>query len=114
MVKKLDRLYSRAVFLGYRRGISLQNTHQGLLRVEGVKTKDDAKWYLGKRVAYVYRGKVAQKKQGKLTKHRSIQGKVIATHGNNGVLRASFHHNLPGQAIGKLVRVMLYPVRTSK
>lgn len=112
MVKKLDRLYSRATFLGYRRGISLQNTNQGLLRVEGVKTKEDAKWYLGKRVAYVYRGKKALKEQGKTTKFRSIQGKVIAVHGGNGVVRASFHHNLPGQAIGKLVRVMLYPIRT--
>lgn len=112
MVKKQDRLYSRAIFLGYRRGISLQNTSQGLLRVEGVKTKTDAKWYLGKRVAYVYRGKTANKEKG-LTKHRSIQGKVIAVHGDNGVVRAKFHHNLPGQAVGKLVRVMLYPFRPS-
>ena len=114
MVKKLDRLYSRSIFLGYRRGISLQNTNQGLLRVEGVKNKSDAKWYLGKRVAYVYKGKKAEKIEGKTNKYRKIQGKVIATHGNNGVVRAKFHNNLPGQAIGKLVRVMLYPFRSSK
>lgn len=112
MVKTLDRLYSRAVFLGYRRGISLQNTNQHLLRVEGVKSREDAKWYLGKRVAYVYRGKTVNKEAGK-TKNRSIQGKIVSVHGNNGVVRATFHHNLPGQAAGKLVRVMLYPFRPS-
>jgi large subunit ribosomal protein L35Ae len=112
MVKKLDRLYSRAVFLGYRRGISLQNTNQALLRVEGVKTRKDAKWYLGKRVAYAYRGRKADKEKG-VSKSRSIQGKVIAVHGDNGVVRARFHHNLPGQAMGRLVKVMLYPFRPS-
>ncbi|CAG9317241.1 unnamed protein product [Blepharisma stoltei] len=111
MVKSLDRLYSRAVFLGYRRGITLQNENQSLLRVEGVKTKEDAKWYIGKRVAYVYRAHTAQTKKNKQTKYRSIQGKVIAAHGTNGVVRARFSHNLPSQAIGKLVRVMLYPNR---
>ncbi|CAG9327005.1 unnamed protein product [Blepharisma stoltei] len=111
MVKKLDRLYSRAVFLGFRRGITLQNENQALLRIEGVKTKEDAKWYIGKRAAYVYRAHKAQTKKNKLTKYRSIQGKVIAVHGTNGVVRAKFAHNLPPQAIGKLVRVMLYPNR---
>lgn len=111
MVKKLDRLYSRAVFLGFRRGISLQNTNQPLLRIEGVKTKEDAKYYLGKRVAYVYRGHKAQTKKDKSTKYRSIQGKVIAAHGTNGVVRAKFATNLPPQAVGKLVRVFLYPYR---
>ena len=114
MVKEHDRLYSRGVFLGYRRGISLQNTNQGLVRVEGVKTRQDAKWYLGKRVAYVYKAKKASDDKVKSTKYRSIQGKIIAVHGNNGVVRASFHHNLPGQAVGKLIRVLLYPYRVSK
>jgi large subunit ribosomal protein L35Ae len=112
MVKKLDRLYSRSVFLGFRRGISLQNTNQGLLRVEGVKSSEDAKWYVGKRVAYVYRGRRSNEEK-RITKHRSIQGRIISTHGNNGVVRASFNHNLPGQAVGKLVRVFLYPYRSA-
>mmetsp|Transcript_10054 Transcript_10054/g.15024 ORF Transcript_10054/g.15024 Transcript_10054/m.15024 type:complete len:116 (+) Transcript_10054:39-386(+) len=111
MVKQLDRLYSRAAFLGYRRGITNQNENQALLRVEGVKTKEDAKWYLGKRVAYVYKGKKAQPSRGKTTKYRSIQGKVIGTHGTNGVVRARFRPNLPSEAMGKMVRVYPYPYR---
>jgi large subunit ribosomal protein L35Ae len=111
MVKKLDRLYSRGIFLGYRRGISLQNTNQGLVRIEGVKSREEAKWYLGKRLAYVYKAKKEAKKGP--TNFRSIQGKVISVHGNNGVVRASFSPNLPGQAVGKLVRVLLYPFRPS-
>ena len=113
MVKKLDRLYSRAVNIGFRRGLSLQNTNQNLLRIEGVKSREDAKWYLGKRVVYAYRGKNSKKNRTEKSVHRNVQGKVISVHGDNGVVRAKFHTNLPGQAIGKLVKIMLYPFRPS-
>jgi len=31
--------------------------HTSLLAIEGVQSKEDARWYLGKRVAFVYKGK---------------------------------------------------------
>ena len=56
------------------------------------------------------------------THYRSIQGKVAAIHGTNGVVccifdviivqvRVIFRRHLPPTAIGKTVRVMLYPSR---
>ena len=102
MVKKEARVYSRAVFTGFRRGITNQYCNQALLRIEGVKDKAAAQWYVGKKAAYVYKAKKA---------NRSIRGKVIATHGSNGIVRAKFNPNLPSQAMGKMVRVMLYPFR---
>lgn len=111
MVKKESRVYSRAVFAGFRQGVTNQNPHHALLRIEGVKDKETAKWYIGKKAAYVYKTTKAHKKGDKTTKKRSIRGKIVATHGGNGIVRATFKPNLPSQAMGKMIRVMLYPFR---
>ena len=101
------RLYSRAVFLGFRRGKRNQHEQQALVRIEGVQTRRDARFYLGKRIAYIYKGKKTDPKTG--SKKRAMWGKVIHTHGNSGVVRAKFRRNLPPSAIARPLRVMLYP-----
>ncbi|KAJ4505846.1 60S ribosomal protein L33B [Exophiala dermatitidis] len=62
-------------------------------------------FYLGKRVAFVYRA--SKERQG--SKIRVIWGKVTRPHGNSGIVRARFNHNLPPKSFGASVRVMLYP-----
>lgn len=84
-----------------------QHTHTSLIRIDGVNCSDDTDFYLGKRIAYIYKAKT--KKQG--SKYRCIWGKVCRSHGTSGVVRAKFRKNLPPCSLGGRVRVMLYPSR---
>lgn len=80
------------------------------MSIEGVQTKEATAFYLGKRVAYVYKGQVARKTSaGKPTKFRVVWGRIVKAHGTSGVVQAKFAVNLPPQAYGKDVRVFLYP-----
>lgn len=102
---KAPRLYSRATFISFRRGKHMQNCNQALIRIEGVKTQQDARFYVGKMAAYVYKGKVS--KNG--SKVRAIWGKIRAPHGSSGVVRAVFKPNLPACALSRAVRVFMFP-----
>jgi large subunit ribosomal protein L35Ae len=118
------RLYCKGRVLGYKRSKVNQAENQSLVQIEGVKTRAgifrlnikksrlnipsaDTDFYLGKRVAYVYRAKKAVKG----SKIRVIWGRIARCHGNSGVVKARFRTNLPPKAMGASVRVMLYPSR---
>jgi large subunit ribosomal protein L35Ae len=65
-------------------------------------------FYLGKRVAYVYKVKATA---SKAKQFKVMWGRIQRAHGNAGVVRAAFKKNLPPSAMGATVRVMLYPSR---
>jgi ribosomal protein L35AE/L33A len=64
------------------RSKSNQYPSTSLLQIEGVNTSEEVNWYLGKRLAYVYKAKT--KKNG--SQFRCVWGKVARPHGSSGVL----------------------------
>lgn len=108
-IKNHFSLYVRGIFTGFKRGQRNQHEHTALLKLENVHTSKDARFYLGKRAVYVYRGvkKISHRGRPK-SNIRCIWGKVTRTHGNSGAVRAKFHRNLPPQAMGKLIRVVSF------
>ena len=89
--------------MGYQRAKHHQSPQNSLVQLENVNTPEEAKWYLGKRIAFVYR---AQKADKKGSKSRTIWGKVTRVHGNSGAVRAKFTVPLPPRSFGASLRVV--------
>merc|ERR1712094_102594 len=102
-----SRLYVKGVVAGYRRALTKQKTRTSLIKIQGVDDSADAKFYFGKKIMYMYRTKTLKDDN----RFRVMWGKVCASHGTSGVVRAKFRKNLPPSAIGAPVRVMLFPSR---
>ena len=70
--RSAPRLYVRGLFLGYKRSKANQHVNTALLKLDHVECTEDARWYLGKRAAYIYKAKTEKKG----SKFRCIWGKV--------------------------------------
>lgn len=111
------RLYMKGTVAGYTRGLWGQNKRTAIVRMENVNTREDATWYTGKRVAYVYHGYTVKrcvrwsKAPVRRSTTRALWGRVVRPHGNSGMVRVRLngHTSLPASAIGRRIRVYLYP-----
>jgi large subunit ribosomal protein L35Ae len=101
--KRSPRLHVDGAILGYQRGLRNQKNIVSLIKIKGADDKKAAEFYIGKRVAFITKAANGT--------FRVNWGKVCRHHGSNGVVRCRFSRNLPPQAIGGRVRVMLYPSR---
>ena len=97
--------------MNYRRKRGRIRPNRSLVQIENVKTRGDARYYLGHTVLYFYRAlKIKDPRTGKGVL-RLIPGKITNTHGNKGVVRVRFKPNLPSFAFGRGCRVMMWPHR---
>ena len=84
----------KGTILSYRRGRHTQNVNQMLIELENVDSKEKASQFIGKKLVWI-------SPSGK-----QITGKIIALHGNKGIIRAKFERNLPGQAVMTKVQII--------
>ena len=77
----------------FRRGRHVIHDWHFLIEIEGTKNKKEAEKFIGRNVEW-------KSPAGKI-----IRGKISATHGNKGVVRAIFEKGLPGQARNDEVEV---------
>lgn len=83
------------IISNFRRGKRTVYTNQMIIAVKEIDSKEKANKLLKKKVIWSSSGK--QKKQ--------ITGIITKAHGNNGALRVKFYKGMPGQAIGKIVKI---------
>jgi len=76
----------------FRRSRRKLSENQMIVIIEGINKKEDAAKLVGKKVIYN-------------TGKKEMVGKISAAHGNTGAVRVIFSTGMPGQAIGKKVKI---------
>jgi len=82
----------KAIVIQFRRGRKTYKPRHFLIDVE-MKNKQEAEKLVGRDVEW-------RSPAGKI-----IKGKIAATHGNKGIVRAIFEKGLPGQALTTEVEI---------
>jgi large subunit ribosomal protein L35Ae len=84
---------TQGIIVNFRRGRKTYTPRHYIIMVEGVNDKKKAASLIGKSVSW------------KTSSGKILTGKIAATHGSKGVVRAIFEIGLPGQAIGTKVEI---------
>jgi large subunit ribosomal protein L35Ae len=82
----------KATIVNFRRNRHTTSSNHMIIAVEGVDSRDKAEKLVGKEVVYA-------------TGKKDIKGKIASAHGNNGAIRAIFETGMPGQCLGKQVKI---------
>ena len=77
----------------FRRGRKTISEKHFLIEIDNVSNKEEAQKFVGKTVIW------------KSPAGKEIVGRISASHGNKGVVRAIFEKGLPGQAVTTKVEV---------
>ncbi|MFH1210891.1 MAG: 50S ribosomal protein L35ae [archaeon] len=83
----------KGIIVNFRGGLHTQRNNQMVVKVDSSKSKKDAEKMIGKKVTWT-------SPAGK-----EIIGKITQPHGNKGALRVLFEKGMPGQAVGREVKV---------
>lgn len=78
----------KAVFVSYQRGKHAQRNKQILIRIEGIKDRNEAARFIGRKVTW------------DSPTDRPQMGTIMGVHGRRGVVKARFKNGLPGHALG--------------
>jgi large subunit ribosomal protein L35Ae len=77
----------------FRKSVHTQKGNQIIIVVDKVDSKEKAQSLVGKKVVF------------KTPSGKELIGKISATHGNKGAVRALFETGMPGQSIGQKVNI---------
>jgi ribosomal protein L35AE/L33A len=86
-------MHMKGIIVNFRGGLHTQRNNQMVVKVDSVNSKKDAEKMVGKKVTWT-------SPAGK-----ELIGKVTQPHGNKGALRVLFGKGMPGQSVGKEVKV---------
>lgn len=82
------------IILSYRRSPNNQKPNQILIEVEGSVSKEDSIKLVGKKAVWTS------------SAGKKLVGTITSLHGRKGIVKARFSKGLPGQALGKKIRVL--------
>lgn len=85
----------KAVIVNFKCGRHTTVGNQMIVKVDGVESREKAVKLVGKTIVYACPGKTK----------KEIKGLVRSAHGNSGAVRVLFEKGMPGQAIGKEVKI---------
>lgn len=84
----------KCIILNYIRSPDNQKNKFMAIKIQGIDSDKEAARFIGRSVIWQT---VSEKK---------LKGKIIKTHGKNGIVKARFEKGLPGQVIGKEIKLV--------